>query len=611
MKSNSYVAYLPESFVLLQELINIAMRIFLFFSFVFTSFYGFSQQFTQEQGGRIVATRSDSRSVNFLDINNDGWEDVFISNGLQGGQNDLLYINDGTGRFTANTDMDITNDGLSSVGASFADIDNDGDIDGVVTNWYGQRNGLYINNGSGRLELSGEQVISKPSHAESAAWGDFDNDGLLDLYVANSASTRTNPLFKNKGNGIFEEVIGSDVSKDADASRSVNWVDVNNDGLQDLYVGNENNTGNKLHLNLGNGKFGKEGIGGVETTFGSSFGDIDNDGDFDLFLANTNIPSGASNQLLRNDDGDFNQIIGGTVDKDGGCSIGSAFGDYDNDGDLDLIVTNGFCNNPINFLYENLGDGEMVRRDELLTGNNPVCSYGTAWGDINNDGFLDLMIANCKNATDDPEPRNDLYINNGNDNHWIKIKLEGTESNRDGVGSILRAKATIDGNEVWQSRHVSSQTGYSGQNSLWVHFGVADALVIDSLIIKWTNGNRNVLTDIPVDQHLRIQEKMTTATHEIKPEKNFQFTCWPNPVSAKQGQLIVGLQSDVLIGQRARIVMTDVNGRNVFQKELKLGKSSKGTQMIINLENINLNKGTYILSAQIGKATTSKKILVY
>lgn len=580
--------------------IELMLRNFTTLFFAIGTMAAFGQQFSQVQVGRITATRSDSRSVNFIDINNDGWEDIFISNGLDGGQNDLLYLNDGTGRFNAVTNQDITNDQLSSVGASFADADNDGFVDGFVTNWYGQQDGFFQNDGNGSLGLV-EKVIRKMTFAEAAAWGDYDNDGWLDLYVTVSAGSRENLFFRGTGDGNFAEVTTGLLVQDQDASRSVNWVDVNGDGWQDLFVGNEDNTANDLYINLGNGNFDHQTIG-AGTTFTSSWADVDNDGDLDLFVGNTGITRSQSNRLLLNNNGEFEQILTGTVHTDGGCTTGSAFGDFDNDGDLDLIVTNGFCSNASNFLYRNEGDGTMIRADEDLPGLRQVSSYGAAWGDINNDGFLDLVVANCKQNGADTEPTNDLYQNNGNDNNWIKIKLKGVMSNRDAIGARVKVKASIGGENRWQTRQVSSQSGYSGQNSFWVHVGVGDAPSLDSVVVMWPSGEIEYLKDVEVNQHLTLTEGTVTSTGSIEFSDASLFRVWPNPVHRNTEQLRIDWSTPPGTGQIT------------YQWVDTMGHIVSVSQGMVDEENYslpNIVPGIYHLRAVHSNGMASQTIVVH
>jgi enediyne biosynthesis protein E4 len=186
------------------------MKKFLLSAFILSTLFSYGQTFTKITTSPISTTNGDSRSVNWIDVNNDGLIDLQITNGPFGGQNNFLYINNGSGTFTAVTNDPIVMDFSPSDGATWADIDNDGDYDAFVANWYGWNNLLYINNGSGAFTqvLSGHPV-NDFGYSETASWGDYDDDGLVDLYVTNSDSTRDNFLYHNDGASGFTRIFSS------------------------------------------------------------------------------------------------------------------------------------------------------------------------------------------------------------------------------------------------------------------------------------------------------------------------------------------------------------------------------------------------------------------
>lgn len=209
---------------------------------------------------------------------------------------------------------------------------------------------------------------------------------------------------------------------------------------------------------------------------------------------------GQSNYLYRNNGyGTFTKITSGIVVTDAGDFTGGSWGDYDNDGDLDLFVTNRNGGNP---LYRNDGSGNFSK---IIIDNDGGVSMCSAWGDLDNDGDLDLFVANAGLFG---ENANDLYLNNGNSNYWINVKCIGTFSNTAAIGAKVRVKAQIRGNNVWQVREISggNDGGVGGQNSLNAEFGLGDASVIDSIKVEWPSGIVQVLTNISPNQFLNITE---------------------------------------------------------------------------------------------------------
>jgi hypothetical protein len=184
----------------------------------------------------------------------------------------------------------------------------------------------------------------------------------------------------------------------------------------------------------------------------------------------------------------------------------SAWGDYDNDGWLDLFVAN--FTGGTNLLYRNLGNGTFEKLDVGSPIRDGNLRATVAWVDYDNDGFLDLFIT-CGNGT--PLP-NHLYRNNsaaiGNSNHWLKVKLNGQAANRSGIGAKIRVKATIGGQEIWQVREISGNSGYQGGYGLMAHFGLGDATQADIVRVEWPSGNVQELTDVTADQLRTITEQV-------------------------------------------------------------------------------------------------------
>lgn len=325
-------------------------------------------------------------------------------------------------------------------------------------------------------------VVNDRGDSTGAAWGDYDNDGDLDLFVSNFGSP-FNFLYRNDGADSFTRITSGEIATD-------------------LFVPN-NNENNFLYHNNRDGTFTKITSGPVVTDGGSSFGaawgDYDNDGHLDLFVANLN----QRNFLYHNNgDGTFTRMTSGEIVTDVGYSWGAAWADYDNDGFLDLFVANGPPNGPgqNDFLYHNNRDGTFTKITTGSLVNDAAIGDGCAWGDYNNDGFLDLFVTNLNNQN------NLLYRNNGNSHNWLIVQCAGRSSNRAGIGAKVRIKAAIAGQPRWQLREISGGSGYASQNALYAHFGLGDATNIALVRIEWPSGMTQELKDVAPRQFLILKE---------------------------------------------------------------------------------------------------------
>ena len=568
-----------------------------------------AQQFTQLNNSPLSNTPGDSRSVNIVDVNGDGLDDVFISNGLQGGQNNELYLNLGNGVFEAVQNDPIVLDHSPSDGATFADTDNDGDLDAYMVTWYGAPNFFYRNVGNGNFTHLPDAVTGNTgTHSETAAFGDYDNDGLVDVYITNSGGDDLRDfLYRNTGNNGFVK-INTAVLNENTASRSANWADYDNDGDLDLFVTRESQHINNLFRNNGNGGFVKvnndPATSEVLSSITASWGDVNNDGLLDLFVGNSGNFAPENNRLfINNGNGGFTVAPQGAINTDGGCSFGSAFADYDNDGDLDLFVANGFCSGTINnFLYQNDGTGVFTRDLTGLPNYVTPCSYGVAWGDLNEDGFQDLVIANCKRNSAAAQPNHSVFLNNDNGNNWLKIKLIGVNSNQAAIGAQIRVKATINGQPVTQLRDISAQSGYCGQNSLTAHFGFGATTQIDSIEIRWPSGLQQLLGNTAVNQTITVVEGQASGVNN--PVNNaLKLQVAPNPISDTLNWTLV---NDKPIRQ-GRFELMDAQGKVVRSKgAMQVDAGSHGFQF----STAHLPNGVYALRliSDIGASEAVKVI---
>ncbi|HHM21117.1 MAG TPA: hypothetical protein ENJ20_03740, partial [Bacteroidetes bacterium] len=447
-----------------------------------------------------LSSAGDSWACAWGDYNSDGYPDLFVVSNDLNASNEL-YLNDGDGTFTQINSGSIVTDTGPSTAASWADYDNDGDLDLYVGNNIGYLNYLYRNEGGGTFtKIENDPIVSDYGYTHGVSWVDYDNDGYLDLFAATYWESAFNLLYHNNGDGTFTKVTNNVVVNESSRSVMGVWADYDNDGWPDLFVANNNNQNNSLYHNIGNGNFEKITTGDIVNdggnSVGASWGDYNNDGYLDLFVAN----STSYNFLYKNNgDGTFTKITSGAVVADEEPSHGSSWADYDGDGYLDLFVTNdGQDNN----LYRNNGDGTFKEIDNDLTQDGDL-SFGTAWADYDADGDVDLYVANRAGTEN-------LLFENGKGSclNWSCIKLVGTRSNKSAIGAHVFAYANIYGQALTQMREVTAMSGggIGGQNELTVHFGMGNASIIDSIVVLWPSGYRQVLTNQSLNQCITITE---------------------------------------------------------------------------------------------------------
>ncbi len=470
-----------------------------------------TEQFTR---GDIFEDTGDFLGCSWGDFDDDGYLDLFVTNGNDSNnmaQNNYLYYNKGDGSFTKIRTGDIVTEPNQSRGSTWGDYNNDGYLDLFVTNFPNES--YLFQKQSGNLDFTKRVIFPDVGDFNSPSWADYDNDGDLDLFVSNFAGE--NLLFRNEGgtNPQFTKMSAGTVGSIVMGNNSTNmgsWADYNGDGYLDLYEANSSSATSVLHRNVGplNYSFQTAPEAGPPFTIqgssrSGSWGDYDNDGDLDLFVANGPRGSRESSFLYKNNgDGTFaSGII--VFQGDIASSGGSCWGDYDNDGDLDLFVANNLGDN--NFLYRNDGPPfyTFTKMDSTEVGkivSDGGNSVSSAWADYDKNGFLDLFVTNTEGQ------KNFLYKNNGNSNHWINIKCVGTVSNKSAIGAKVSTKATINGKPTWQLQQISAQTAYFSQNSLNVEFGFGDATIIDSIKVEWPSGIKQTLTSVAVDRFLTITE---------------------------------------------------------------------------------------------------------
>ena len=470
----------------------------------------------------LTSDRASTGGVSFADFDNDGDPDIYVTNGYDvsspdpAPQSNRFYENV-QGRFERREIHGLVDvEGFSS-GSVWADFDNDGDLDTFVANQRDQENVLMLQevgaDGSTRfVRHATSRLADDKGWSYSIAAADADNDGFIDFYVSNGGLSHTgkNFLYRNiQGTGI-ERIHDTDAVESTHASGGASWSDYDGDGDQDLAVANRPTAdmqGFKLSLfrNDGNMRFTRmdEDALPVDATFPMSvaWGDVDNDGDQDLYAGNL---YGMANNLYENlGDGTFAAMDGGRATTDSGSSYAVSFGDLDNDADLDLVVASWGGASEI---YLNDGTGRFEQVKSAAFNRSVHYASSVALADHDGDGDLDVFIGNWPNHPGEGFEENVLIENRFAEGNWIKVTLEGDTSNRSAIGALILVETNADGATRQQVREVSTQTGWRSQGELTQHFGLGTAATVSKVLIRWPSGHSQAVVDPPINRVLNVRE---------------------------------------------------------------------------------------------------------
>jgi hypothetical protein len=543
-----------------------------------------------------------AQGVVFIDVNNDGWLDIFLANN---NNQSKLWINNSGSSFTESSAIWGVNFTIPTRGISAADFDNDGYTDVMIGNWQTPIM-LFKNTGTAFINYSTNAGVAFTSYGGSINWIDYNKDGKIDVLFANDGMPpRYNYFFRNDNLLSFTNVAYSIGLVDSSSTLCLAAADYNNDGYPDLFLGTQSNPGSLLtsilYKNNGNGTFtNATDSSGVTTNFytwGAEWGDFNNDGFMDLFLANTT----GYNQLYKNNgNGTFTDVTIPMGFELLNSSYSCGWADIDNDGDLDLYVARGQNN-----------DDKMYRNDgTTFTDISTACGMGdlrhsscVSWGDYNNDGFLDLYLNN--NGSE-----NRLYRNSGNSNKWIILKLTGVNSNKSAIGTRVRIKTgTLN-----QIREVEGGSGGKGMNSLPVEFGIGTASIIDSLIINWPSGQvqkfanvlPNIIYNITEGQPIGVNNN-----NNIIPEKYSLSQNYPNPFNpyTKIKYQITKLDNGKWKDENSLITLKvfDVLGKEITT--LVNEKQNPGYYEV-GFDATNLPGGIYFYKLIVGDYSETKKMVL-
>ena len=509
--------------------------------------------FTHFRGdsGRKYMVETFGSGAAFFDYDRDGWLDLYLVNGapLPGHEAssspvNTLYRNNGDGTFTDVTAAAGVGDPGYGMGCAVADYDNDGFLDLYLTNF--GPDVLFRNNGDGTFsDRTRDTGLGCDLWGSSSGFGDIDGDGDLDLYVANYIDFSfanhkpclsrkglqyychpsiydgvADVMYRNNGDGTFTNITraaGMDISEGR--GLGVVFGDYDNDGDADIYVANDT-VRNNLWRNRGDGTFEDVALlsgvafnesGRAEGGMGVDFGDFDNDGALDIFVTNYELESNTIYRATgRELFADVTYISGMGVPSLPYVGFGTAFVDYDNDRELDVFIANGHImetagpdvddvvHEQPNLLFRNNGRGrfEDVSLESGAHFSTRRSSRGAAFADYDNDGDIDVVVTNSNAAP------NLLRNDGGNQRHKLMVEAVGQESNRDGVG----ARLLLTPGGLSQLREVHGAYGYCSHNDLRVVVGLDASPTVERLEVRWPSGLVETFENIAADQWIVIKE---------------------------------------------------------------------------------------------------------
>jgi hypothetical protein len=530
--------------------------------------------------------------ASWVDIDNDGWLDLYV---CRYG----VYRNLRNGNFEKiSTGLELNTNVLSN---TWGDYNNDGFIDCFLVSTTANKSFLYKNNGDRTFTkiTTGAIADSVYNTGWGSSWGDYNNDGYIDLVIAaaNGFGIVNHPsrFWKNNGDGSFAKLDTMQFTMLNAPYTCPSFYDYDEDGDVDLFIGSGPATGTPARDYNYKNLFKETGspyLQRIDTSIIGSdlvdgqvwnFIDYDNDGDRDAFLTNYGI----KNNLYRNEGNGYYRKMTeaevGNIANASNANLTNLWEDFNNDGYIDCFVTKD--NNNSSKFYLNNGNGTFTSMDtiSICTGGGP--HFGATAGDYNKDGKVDLFVTGTTQTKG-------LFLNIfSNTNKWVNIKCAGTTSNRSALGTIIKAKANINGSAKWQTREINASNSFNSMNMLNAHFGFGNASTIDSLVVAWPSGLKQTFTNVALNNFYNLTEgsslvsDVKTVSNEIPNSISLKQN-YPNPFNPS-----TKIQFQINKAGSVSLKVFDITGK--FIAELLSGNYAAGTY------EAQFDAGSYALSSGI------------